>query len=71
MRDLSAVSQRLRDVKEAYRNFLVLGALEELTKDAKKMAVIAADIQQQNAVAISDPHNRDWSSLYRGSILDD
>ena len=71
MRDLSAVSQRLREVKEAYRNFLILGALDELTTDARKMAVIAADIQKQTAAAISDPHDRDWSRLYRGSVLDD
>ena len=71
MRDLSVVSQQLREVKEAYRNFLILGALEELTMDTRKMAQIAEDIQRQAAAAISDPHDRNWSQLYRGSILDD
>ena len=71
MRDLCVVSQRLRDVKEAYRNFLILGALEELTMDTRKMAIIAADIQKQASAAISDPHDRNWFNLYRGNILDD
>ena len=32
---------------------------------------VAADIQARTDAAIADPENRDWSLLYRGSVLDD
>ena len=71
MRQLAAAAKSLREVKEAYRNFLVLWALDHLAATPEAMARVASDIQQQSDQALADPFDHNWSLLYRGSILDD
>ena len=71
MRELAATARSLRETREAYRNFLILWALEQMTADAKVMARVAADVRVQTDRAMADPHDRDWTRLYRGSVLDD
>jgi hypothetical protein len=76
MRALASTAQRLRQVKEAYRNFLTMAVLEHMTADPSVMARVAKDIRAQRQrqaedAALADPHNHDWSLLYRGSVLDD
>lgn len=65
--DLAATARRLRKVKDAYRDFLVLWALDSMAADRGTMARLSADVE----AAIADPHDHNWSLLYRGSVLDD
>jgi hypothetical protein len=67
MPELAAMAERLRVVKKSYEHFLALWALDRLMTKAVAIDRFRADIEQ----AIENPHNRDWSVLYRGSILDD
>ena len=75
MQDLAAMARRLRQVKEAYRNFLVLWALDGMTADRAMMERVAADVDDAEGAdaeaALADPHDHNWSLLYRGSVLDD
>jgi hypothetical protein len=75
MQDLAAMARRLRQVKEAYRNFLVLWALDGMAADPAAMERMAADVDAPDAddaeAALADPHDHNWSLLYRGSVLDD
>jgi curved DNA-binding protein CbpA len=71
MRQLAAAAKSLREVKEAYRNFLVLWALDRLAGSPEAMARVAADMQRQSDQALADPYDHNWSLLYRGSVLDD
>jgi hypothetical protein len=80
MRALASTAQRLREVREAYRNFLTLAVLEHMTADPSVMARVEQDVTQQQRhqrqreaddAKLADPHNHDWSLLYRGSVLDD
>jgi hypothetical protein len=72
MQDLAAMARRLRQVKEAYRNFLVLWALDGMAADPAAMERMAADVSANDAeAALADPHDHNWSLLYRGSVLDD
>jgi hypothetical protein len=73
MRELASTARRLRQVKEAYRNFLLLGALERMAADPSAMAKVERDVSTCEAddAALADPHNHDWSLMYRGSVLDD
>ena len=71
MRDLAATARSLRETREAYRNFLILWALEQMTADAKVMARVASDVRLQADRGLTDTRDRDRTHLYRGSILDD
>ena len=71
MRPLATAARNLREVKEAYRNFLVLWALDRMIADSDAMARVAADLRRQADQALADPHDHNWSLLYRGSVLDD
>lgn len=71
MQDLAAMARRLRQVKEAYRNFLVLWALDGMAADSDAMDRMAADLDADDQAALADPHDHNWSLLYRGSVLDD
>ena len=71
MCELAATARNLREARDAYQNFLILWALEEMTTDPTVMARVAADLRTQTDRALADPMDRDWSLLYRGSVLDD
>ena len=71
MRELSAAAKSLREVKEAYRNFLVLWALDRLAASPEAMNRVAADMQRQSEEALANPYDHNWSLLYRGNVLDD
>jgi hypothetical protein len=74
--DLFTTAERLRTVRTACRRFLMLWAMSP-AKDGPSPA--AKNLKFDNGPddpetllrAMSDPQNRDWSLLYRGSILDD
>ncbi|MGA2582308.1 MAG: hypothetical protein ABSG31_03445 [Tepidisphaeraceae bacterium] len=65
-----SAAQRLRVVRSACTLFLDRWAAHEVVSAALDRV---ADGVERAAIeaAIADPHNRDWSLLYRGSILDD
>jgi hypothetical protein len=67
MADLAAMAERLRHVKQSYTHFLALWALDRLLTKPLAVDRFQADIEQ----ALEDPNNRDWSMMYRGSVLDD
>jgi hypothetical protein len=71
MSDLAATAERLRVVKRAYEHFLQLWALDRMLAKPNSAHWFRADINRADNEAIADPHNRDWSILYRGSVLDD
>jgi hypothetical protein len=72
---LGNIAQRLRQVRHASRDFLVLWAFEQLVRDSQAMKRVASDVAQTpgNAAdaALADPYDHNWSILYRGSVLDD
>jgi hypothetical protein len=69
------IAQRLRQVRHASRDFLVLWAYEQLAGDSQAMKRIAGDVAQipgaSADAALADPYDHNWSILYRGSVLDD
>lgn len=65
MSRLVRLAEQIRVVKQAQRRFLTLWAIDGLRERAM------AQTDPASRVALADPHNRDWSLLYRGSILDD
>ena len=72
MSDLADTAHRLRQVKNATRQFLALYALEtaqERVRDEAHGAQAASPAELESAVC--DFNNHDWSLLYRGSVLDD
>ena len=72
MSDLAATAHRLRQVKNATRQFLALYALEtakERVRDEAHPPAAASPTDLESAVC--DFTNHDWSLLYRGSVLDD
>jgi hypothetical protein len=72
MTELAGVAERLRMVREAHRKFLYYWALEVVSQDAARLDRIARDVEQfAGEPVVADPHQVDWSSLYRGSVLDD
>ena len=71
-RDLAAAAGKLREVREAYQQFLTTWALEHITEDPRLLDRVAADVAQAGLERkLADPFNRDWSLLYRGNVLDD
>jgi hypothetical protein len=65
-RDMASTAQCLRMVKRARQRFLAMWWLQRLAM-LRRPALLDRDIDRQ----IADPHNRNWSILYLGSILDD
>jgi hypothetical protein len=63
-RDLVSIAKQLRAVRNAEREFLRRW-LETRGRDRD-----AAGVGESSALSC-DPHHHDWSSLYRGSVLDD
>ena len=78
--DLLAAAERLRTVRTACRRFLMLWAMSP-AKGSPDGTINnpshggatggVADDPEALLRAMSDPQNRDWSLLYRGSVLDD
>lgn len=66
MSDLADTAQRLRVVKEAYRRFLTLWALDDLVTHPATLAQIRRDMERPRSL-----YTRDWFSLHRGSGIDD
>ncbi|MGA2441582.1 MAG: hypothetical protein ABSH08_11525 [Tepidisphaeraceae bacterium] len=64
-------ARRLRQVRRACLLFLDRWAIGQLLNDVPALDRVAGDVQAQTDAAIADPGNRDWSVLYRGSVLDD
>lgn len=64
-------AQRLRKVRGACLLFLDRWAVTQLLTDAPALDRVAGDLDAQTEAAIADPGNRDWTVLYRGSVLDD
>lgn len=72
MTELAATAERLRVVKQAYQHFLTLWAMDRMMARPAAADRFRADIEQSAIQrAVDDPHNHDWSLLYRGSVLDD
>jgi uncharacterized protein YhaN len=69
---LAAAAQGLRAVRRAYSQFLTLWALERIVQEKRILDRVATDVERARIERrLADPFNRDWSLLYRGSILDD
>ena len=71
MSDLADTAQRLRQVRDATRQFLALYALESVRERVRKGTHAADPDEAVVEAALSDFNNHDWSLLYRGSVLDD
>jgi hypothetical protein len=72
MSDLADTAHRLRQVKNATRQFLALYALETARERVRDQAHAAPSTQAAALEsAVCDYNNHDWSLLYRGSVLDD
>ena len=74
--DLVSAAERLRTVRTACRRFLMLWAMSPAKGNqdrALNVRQIQDTLDDPEALlrAISDPQNRDWSFLFRGSVLDD
>ena len=76
---LADVAWRLRQVKEAYREFLTRWALERMADDAEAMQRLADDMDgvlqaeegPDGARDEKNPYDAGWTGLYRGPDLDD
>jgi hypothetical protein len=64
-------AQKLRKVRGACLMFLDRWAVSQLLIDAPALDRVAYDVESQVEAAIADPKNKNWSVLYRGSVLDD
>jgi hypothetical protein len=64
-------ARRLREVRNACLQFLDRWAIGHLLSDGSALDRVAGDVQARTDAEIADPKNRDWSVLYRGSVLDD
>jgi hypothetical protein len=64
-------AQRLRLIRSACSVFLDRWAVNRLINGAYALDRVAADMEAAVEKFIADPQNRDWSVLYRGSVLDD
>ena len=67
---------RLRQVKEAYRNFLTLWAAERMADESGAMQHLADDMDNQLAAGVTERHvaesqNNTWTLVHRERVLDD
>ncbi|HVT89559.1 MAG TPA: hypothetical protein VHD56_11950 [Tepidisphaeraceae bacterium] len=65
MADIVATAKQLRATRAACRQFLLLWAMDGANPQQRQSRF---DLIDSQAV---EPSERDWSILYRGSILDD
>jgi hypothetical protein len=66
-----STAQSLREVRGACLTFLDRWAVSQLLTDTPALDRMAYDAESQLEIAIADPKNKNWSVLYRGSVLDD
>ncbi|HEY1921571.1 MAG TPA: hypothetical protein VGG44_02305 [Tepidisphaeraceae bacterium] len=69
-----SAAQRLRKVRGACLTFLDRWAVAQLLSDNPALDRVANDLARNRAsteAEIADPKNKNWSALYRGSVLDD
>jgi hypothetical protein len=66
-----SAAHRLREVRGACLMFLDRWAVTQLLTDASALDRVVYDLESQAEAAIADPKNKNWSVLYRGSVLDD
>ena len=66
-----SAAQRLRKVRGACLIFLDRWAVAQLLSDAPALDRVAYDLESRAEAEIADPKNKNWSVLYRGSVLDD
>src|SRR5262245_10285774 len=59
-----SAAKRLRAVRKACRQFLLMWAFEQGKMRGRPGGQMADE-------ALADPANHDWTLLYRGSVLDD
>lgn len=71
MRDIVEAAETLRQVRKAQEHFLACWALDVLLDRAKPLQRLDRDVRTACADPLDDPHNKNWSLLYRGSVLDD
>lgn len=64
-------AQRLRQVRKACLTFLDRWAVARLLSDSPGIDRVMGDVHARMEAEIADHANRDWSILYRGSVLDD
>ena len=64
-------ARKLRETRRACLLFLDQWAIGHLLNDASGLDRVAGDVSSATEAAIADHANRDWSILYRGSVLDD
>ena len=64
MAHIVSTAKRLREVRKASRQFLLLWSIERGHSHAPKPV-------NDPDLALADPANHDWSLLYQGSVLDD
>lgn len=65
MSRLVQLAEQIRAVRQAQRQFLTLWAIDGVRER------VLSQTDPESRLALADPHNRDWSLLYRGNILDD
>ncbi len=66
-----SAAKRLRKVRGACLTFLDRWAVSQLLSDAPALDRVAYDLESRAQAEIADPKNKNWSVLYRGSVLDD
>jgi hypothetical protein len=64
-------AHQLREVRQACLQFLDRWAIGHLLSDGSALDRVASDLKTQTDASIADHANRDWTVLYRGSVLDD
>ena len=70
--DLLTAAERLRTVRTACRRFLLLWAMSPANSGSNRaLSDVPPGDPEAILRAISDPQDRDWSFLFRGSVLDD
>ena len=71
MSELAATAQSLRQVREAYQDFLMQWALEELTADAASMAHLARDLSRHGDLGDRALTRNEASHVHRRGFFDD
>lgn len=72
MTDVATIARRLRQVRKAQEQFLALWALECIFEQGGKLDELHSQVNStmtENDLMAMDRH--EYSSLYRGSVLDD
>jgi hypothetical protein len=71
MDQLSAVAERLREVRAARREFLLRWAEESLTVKSSSVHQLCLTVESYNAGQEADPFHHEWRVLGRRALFDD